>query len=635
MCKPRKANSGALCILEIFYLSSFIVVCFGVENGNDTTRPLQNMRYPGPDEDSESNSLWDISIQDEYGVDHEDNGYFDSTLSEHSDYSLQEDQIQHPARPTTPEPLPGTSARFLQFGSIAADSIAGGSGGGQRRDSRRQRTDNMLSRSDRSDFHSFHRHPSSSYENFVPMVSINVPSRQNQRLSRLRRNSARLGSNSSLQRQNIIEEMSAPLFRTRPISPSRIPMPMRNNTTFRHSIANMLVTRGSNDGDEEALDPSLPNNMNFNNEYLTQRPLYEPSSSDRLTSSYSPSYLTQSNPAVARFIQPPTTSTNTTLSDSSTQTDARILADMRTSERSLRNVEEVETQIILSDDELVFDNFIQLTDHPHRDNLSSLTCGIPSSPCAKTHQLNLTKSTCSSEKENSRCESENSSASTQSTSGLSMRSRQTIPPELEQPENCSFLESSDEEDSDTSTTQMEEDMVSMETSPDNLKQTADSKTSPNILKQTADEEVPGPSNIAAVSTELAAELVLDDSTVSKNGKCKLVFSDILVSDLSDLLGQNLTLALKDDKVIVLRIDQPHPKDTGKLKPIRRSISRYLGGKVLRSVSSKKVSFCPDLVRERKLSESVSSTSGGAFGWSGEKGEGDEDILSELEDFEED
>ena len=604
------------------------------------------MRYPGPDEDSESNSLWDIPIED--GIEDQDQVYYDSTLSEYSEYSPPEQQIQHPARPTTPEPRPETSAGTLQFGSIAASSLTGGSGSVQGQSgSRRERTDNRSPRSHRPpDFHSYHRHSSSTHQHFVPMVSINVPSRQNQRLSRFRRNSARYGSNGSLNRQNMMEDMRVLPYRNRPVSPSRIPMPIRHNTTFGHSTDNVLV--GFNDGDEEntsgeAFEGPISDHINLNNEYLLQQQFFDPSLINGVVSPHNLNYLSQSNPAVARFIQPRINSTNNTLTDSSTQTEpAQILPDMTASEQTFNNLEEVpEAHRVSSDDELAFDNFIQLTDPPFRNNFNTLPPTLPSSASTNTHdQPNLTQSTSNSDKEHSCCESvENSSCttSTQSTSGLSMKSRHVIP---ENPANANSFDPSDDEDedSDTSTTQ-QEDEIKVSQPPD----------LPGSLRLSTndDGEVAGPSasenvavsETAAVSADLVAELVLDDSTVSKNGTCRLVFSDIHVNDLANLLAHNVSIALKGGKVIVLKIDQANPKDANdenQPKPIRRSISRYLGGKVLRSDSSKKVSFSHNLVRERKLSDSLTSTSsaGPAFGWSGEKDEED-DLLSGFEDFEED
>ena len=620
------------------------------------------MRYPGPDEDSESNSLWDIPIEDGY-IDDQEQGYYDSTLSEYSEYSPPEQQLQHPARPTTPEPLPETSAGTLQFGSITANSLPVGSGSVQRRSgSRRERTDNRSPRSHRPpDFHSNHRDSSSTHQYFVPMVSINVPSRQNQRLSRLRRNSARFGSNGSVHRQNMMEDMRVPPYRNRPISPSRIPMPIRNDTTFGHSTNNALDLVGFNDGDEEntlgeAFGGPIGNHINLHNEHLLQQQFFEPSLVNGVISPHNLSYLSQSNPAVARFIQPPINPANNTLTDSSTQTEPRFQPDMTTSEQTFNNVEEVpEGHRDSDDDELAFDNFIQLTDPPFRDNFNTLPPTLPSSACTNTHdQLNQAQSTSISDKEHSCCESvENSSCttSTQSTSGLSMKSRHVTP---ENPTNVNSFEPSDEEDedSDTSTTQREEET--------RVSQTPDSDSPGSLKLSTVDDgEVAGPSaesaivlhstnvsenvavsETAAVSADLVAELVLDDSTVSKNGTCRLVFSDIHVNDLANLLAHNVSITLKGGKVIVLKIDQANSKDANdenQPKPIRRSISRYLGGKVLRSDSSKKVSFSHNLVRERKLSDSLTSTSsaGPAFGWSGEKDEEEDDLLSGFEDFEED
>ena len=108
------------------------------------------------------------------------------------------------------------------------------------------------------------------------------------------------------------------------------------------------------------------------------------------------------------------------------------------------------------------------------------------------------------------------------------------------------------------------------------------------------------------------------------------------------LGLNVSLKLERGDLLVLTVNQGPGKcaeDAQKPRPIYRKISRYLAGKVSQNdrEQAKKVSFCTELVKEREFAEteSVVSSSAGPVLESSAENEEDDDILSELEEFEED
>ena len=639
------------------------------------------MRYPGPDEDSESNSLWDT--EDENGTDHI---FDDSTISEYSPTASQdEDHVMgsrdhYPARPTTPEPQHRSRQRSfnrpLRFGSVIAENIAGPSYQLQRGPvRRRERTstsyhhdnncrDNHCHENHCHDNHStptnnIHSDSSSSFEYFVPTISINVPSRQNQRLSRARRNSARLGSNSSLSRNSDQSEAGErPLYIHRPQSPSRIPAPMYHNPLFRNIVSNGSSTAGTGDGDYQQTrsntiqDMSRLNAVVSHSQTAASNTAFSPSSPN-----YNYSYLDHSNSAVARFIQPPS-SIPTQLTDSSTQTESRVLHNQQTEPLA-------EDSLIrrFSDDELAFDNFIQLTE-PSLINCDHGTLGASSqNSTSYTNQISSSRNL-TSDRERARCDStENSSTvSVQSTSGLSMKSRGITP---KQP-NDSPSDYSD--DSDTSTPQKVDESShgdgrdTAEQKEDSLKhksQGGEMVTANSSRKHPSSGdrsmiaivgENPGPSGLCKdtlTSAELKAELVLDNTTFFKNGKCRITFEDLHHNDLANLLGQNVSIKLEEGNLVVLTVTSLNSEsgEEGLLpKPIYKKVSRYLGGQVILTEHRKKVTFSDKLVDEREFWEEEEEEGAvSSSGWEelfrgredGEEEEEEEDILSGLEEFEED
>ena len=653
------------------------------------------MRYPGPDEDSESNSLWDT--EDHLHI------FDDSTISEYSPTASQdEDHVmgsrdQYPARPTTPEPQHRSRQRSfnrpLRFGSVIAENIAGPSyqlqrGPVRRRTSTSHHHDNHCHDNHSPPTNNIHSDSSSSFEYFVPVISINVPSRQNQRLSRARRNSARLGSNSSLSRNsdqseahvtssphvtsprvgsnsslsrnsNQPEAGERPLYIHRPQSPSRIPAPMYRNPLFRNAVSNGSSTAGTGDGNYQQTRSNTIQNMSrpsavvSHSQTATTNTAFAPSSPN---CNYS--YLDHSNSAVARFIRPPI-SIPTQLTDSSTQTESRGLNNQQTDPLA-------EDSLIrrFSDDELAFDNFIQLTE-PSLINCDYGTLGASSQlSTSYTNQISSSRNL-TSDRERARCDStENSSTvSVQSTSGLSMKSRGITPKHPhDSPSDYS-------DDSDTSTPQKVDESShgdgrdAAERKQDSLKHESpgDEMVIANSSRKhesSGDRSMiaivgvnPGPSGLCKdtlTSAELKAELVLDDTTVLKNGKCRITFEDLHHNDLANLLDQNVSIKLEEGNVVVLTVTSLNCEsgEKGLLpKPIYKKVSRYLGGQVILTEHRKKVTFSDKLVDEREFweeeeeEEAVSSS-----GWEElfrgredgeEEEEEEEDILSGLEEFEED
>ena len=623
------------------------------------------MRYPGPEEDSESNSLLDFVVDNGNEMDHI-RMFYDSTLSEYSPSASQDegqllrlrDQYQHPARPTTPEPQhvsPDWRHRnfepALQVGSMNDDSIPGPSHQQQRAPRRRTRTDNfdsaLFSQSNLANSHISHSESSSSSEHFAPMISINVPSRQNQRLSRARRNSNRIRSNTTVPRVNDQSDVIRTNNSNRPGSlRSRIPIPIQNHSVFRYSDLGLgragPATHSWNHDREIQFGSIQTHNTNMQSSFLSSpqtsvtNTVFSPNFQNVLTpsSTSSISYLNHTNPELARFIQPPSNSPQTILKDSSTQTEIGLQTTRLRHSSTEINLTGEESLRFLSDEELAFDNLIRLGESSFV-NCGHGTFGVSSPIPQNTNQEQLSPDNIN-DSDHSRCESagNSSNSSIKSVSGLSMKSREVAPEKSLE----NLPDSSEDEDSDTST-QRE---VNVNTVSSSLKQVlSDPKKT-----ITRDEEIPGPSEICKqilTSAELTAELVLDSNTILKNGKCKLTFSDLQFTDLTDLLNQDVSLKLERGHVVVLTVNRALSHEIGKedcSKPIYRKISRYLGGQVIRSdpIHAKKVSFCDVLVDKREYEETesvVSSSAEVAPEWSADVEDDEMDILGELEELEDD
>lgn len=287
--------------------------------------------------------------------------------------------------------------------------------------------------------------------------------------------------------------------------------------------------------------------------------------------------------------------------------------------------------------ELEFDNLKELTDPYHTPSPRPVDHGSNFTFAERNNSEQLSLSNVSSGTD------QNSISHLQlPQGGLSRKSRlYCIPPKLAEVDKEIDSESKSESESESESTPLQLPMAIIKP--------------PDKITIVEDDEIPGPSS-NSIHTDrhssnhsnhsdikLEAELILDDRVLLKDGYCSISFPGLHLDDLTELLSQQVvTLQLdKHTKTFKMRVMPSESKrQFGALRPIYKGISNYIGGVVssCSRTASKKVTFNPDLVRTEIISNgsfSFISISTSDEALVEQSSENDEDILSDLEDFDKD